>query len=119
MPQSVAEMSTSELRSTAQAAINAKSKKRAEDKAMSMQVVEKGTAITAALVSGAVGEQWPAARDALGGIGYVDPAYAAVGTLTFFMTKGAIKEMGSGLMLAGLIPLAKVGGAKLVQAISG
>lgn len=117
MAEAIESMSQSELRAEVARNRAQKSRSRAMEKAMSMQLVEKGTLVVIATSIGAV-EAWkPEIATGLAGLGYLNPAATGLGLVTFLMTRGLVKEFGSGMMLAGAAPLLNKLGAKIVESI--
>ena len=119
MAEAVESLSTSELRAEVARNRQKQSRSRAMEKAMSMQIVEKGAFTLAAVGVGALEAYKPELQTGLGGVGYLNPALVGIGGAMFFATKGMAKEAGSGLLLAGAAPLLNRLGAKLTETISG
>lgn len=115
MAEAIESLSQSELRAEVARGRMSKQKERAMGKAASMQLAEKGAATIAAVGSGALAAYKPDLATPLGGAGYINPTLAVLGIALFLGTKGMAKEAGSGLLMAGGVPLLNMLGAKLVS----
>jgi hypothetical protein len=119
MAEAIESMSQSELRKEVATARNQKAKARAEGKAASMQLAEKGAAVLGAVGSGAIVAYKPDLGTALGGVGYVNPVLVVLGLGLSFGTKGMAREAGSGFLMAGGVPMLNLLGAKLTALATG
>lgn len=119
MAEAIESMSTTELRQEVAKGRAQKQRSRAEGKAASMQLAEKGTAVTLAVGVGFL-EAWkPELASGLGGVGYLNPALTVLGGIGFVALKGTAKEAASGTLLAGAVPLLNRLGGKLAELTAG
>lgn len=114
----IAEMTQAEKTAKLERYMAKENRARAQDKAMTMRLVEGGTAGVGSIASGVISAWKPELDDMLGGLGVIDPAQLGLGVVMLFLTKGAVKEVGSGLMYAGGVPLLKKLGAKFYELAS-
>jgi hypothetical protein len=117
MPAAIEEMSVYDMGSELLRTRARDNKRRANEKAAGMQLAEKGTAAITAFGIGMLEQQKPELASALGGIGYANPGAVAVGSALFFFTKGMAKEAGSGMLMAGMVPLLNRLGAMAAESL--
>lgn len=115
MAEAIEKLSHSELRDEVQRARKKTAYQRAKDKAMSMQLAEKGTAVAIAAGVGALHAWKPELQESLGGVGYINPALTVLGVVGLVALKGTMQEVASGAFMAGSIPLLNTLGGKLVS----
>ncbi len=114
MAASVSDLSVPELRARVERDNKRSMYERAKAKAMTMQLAEKGTAVALATGVGALHAWKPELKEALGGVGYINPALTVLGGIGLFALKGMMQEVASGAFMAGTIPMLGTLGEKLV-----
>lgn len=117
MSADVATMSVPELRKEVESSRNSKARSRAEDKASTMIAIRNGTALSVALATGALKEYAPSVATFGPNIPLLETVEAAGGLVIMLATKGAAREAGQGVFLAGAVPLLSYLGHVAVEAI--